>query len=140
MPSFPGSSHVIAESLAEGQDALAQPDWGRSLCPHFGLVHLEFAFVFPPRPLLAKTVAKARADGLRGVMVLPFATSDPVWPTVAAASLTHVQGQLDPCIIIFTSPAYVRHACELLDAERLAVMAVDFPKPNPKNPALNSKF
>ena len=68
-----------AESLAEGQDALTQPDWGRSLCPHCGLVHREFAFVFPPRPLLAKTVAKARANSLRGVMVLPFATSNPVW-------------------------------------------------------------
>ena len=68
-----------AESLAEGQDALTQPDWGRSLCPHCGLVHREFAFVFPPRPPLAKTVAKARADGLWGVMVLPFATADPVW-------------------------------------------------------------
>ena len=50
-----------AESLAEGQGAPAHPDWGRSLCSHCGLVHLEFAYVFPPRPLLAKTVAKARA-------------------------------------------------------------------------------
>ena len=93
--------------------------------PPLQIGSLRACFVFPPRPLHAKTVAKARADGLRGVMVIPFATSNRFCPTVAAALLTHVQGQLDPCIIISAGPAFVRHTDELLGAKRLAIMAVD---------------
>ena len=114
------------EPLAEGADALAQLDWGQSVCPHCGLSHREFAFAFPPRPLLVPFVAKARADGFRGVVVVPFTTSHPAWPTLAAASLTAPQKGVDPCVVVPASPAYVRHADELLGAQRLAIMAVDF--------------
>ena len=55
------------EPLAGGFDALAQPDWGRSRCPHCGALHRQCVFAFPPRALLPAFVAKARADGLRGV-------------------------------------------------------------------------
>ena len=57
------------EPLAEGIDALAQPDWGRSRCPHCGDLHRECVFAFPPRALLPAFVAKARADGLRGIVI-----------------------------------------------------------------------
>ena len=40
------------EPLAEATDALAQPDWGRSRCPHCWLAHCECVFAFPPRGLL----------------------------------------------------------------------------------------
>ena len=53
-----------AEPLAEAADALAQPDLGWSLCLACGRKHREFCFVFPPRAMLSKVVAKARADGL----------------------------------------------------------------------------
>jgi hypothetical protein len=114
------------EPLAEAADALGQPDWGRSQCPSCGLAHRECVFAFPPRGLLARFVAKARADGLRGVIVVPFTPSDPSWPTLAAASITHVEGQRDPCVIVPNSAEFVREGDDLGGAQRLAVMAVDF--------------
>mmetsp|Transcript_41415 Transcript_41415/g.86539 ORF Transcript_41415/g.86539 Transcript_41415/m.86539 type:complete len:453 (-) Transcript_41415:58-1416(-) len=117
---------LYPEPLAEGADALAQPDWGRSCCPHCGQHHRECAFAFPPWGLLAMFVAKARSDGLRGVIVVPFVPSDPAWPTLAAASRTSVAGQRDPCVIVPNSPEYAREGDDLGGAQRLAVMAVDF--------------
>jgi hypothetical protein len=78
------------EPLAEGIDALAQPDWGRSSCPHCGALHRECVFAFPPRALLPAFVAKARADGLRGIVIAPFTPSDPAWPALASMSLLAV--------------------------------------------------
>jgi hypothetical protein len=114
------------EPLAEAADALSQPDWGRSRCPACGHTHRECVFAFPPRGLLARFVAKARADGLRGVVVVPFTPSDPAWPTLAAASVTRVDGQRDPCVIVANSGEFVRAGDDLGGAQRLAVMAVDF--------------
>jgi hypothetical protein len=114
------------EPGAEAVDALAAPDWGQSLCPHCKSPHREFCFVFPPRSLLARTLAKARADGLRGVVVMPFVTSDPMWPAFMAASVTSVAGQLDRCVVVPNSSVYVRQPADLAGAQRLAVFAVDF--------------
>jgi hypothetical protein len=86
--------------------------------------HRDCAFAFPPRGLLAALVAKARSDGLRGVIVVPFLPSDPAWPTLVAASRTRVVGQWDPCVIV---PNSLEYACEGDDPggeQRLAVMAV----------------
>jgi hypothetical protein len=84
------------------------------------------AYAFPPRGLLAAFVAKARSDVLRGVIVVPFAPSDPVWPTLAAASCTMmVVGQRDPCVIVPSSRTYVCDGDDLGGAQRLAVMALD---------------
>jgi hypothetical protein len=99
-------------------------DWGRSRCPHCGQLHRECAFAFPPKGLLAPFVAKASSDGLRGVIVVPFAPSDPAWPTLAAASRTSVVGH--PCIIVPNSRDYAREGYDLGGAQRLAVMPVDF--------------
>ncbi len=57
---------------------------------------------------------------------LPFAPSDSVWPTLAAAFLTSVVGQRDPCVIVPNSREYARERDDLGGAQRLAVMAVDF--------------
>ena len=116
------------EPLAEGADALAQLDWGQSRCPHCGRFHRECAYAFPPRGLLAAFVAKSRSDGLRGVIVVPFAPSDSAWPTLAAASRTTVVGQRVPCVIVPSSRTYVCDGDDLGGAQRLAVMAVDFSK------------
>ncbi len=91
---------LYQEPLAKGAGALAQPDWGLSHCPHCGQLHRECAFAFPPRGLQAPVVAKLRSDGLRSVIVVPFAPSDPAWPTLAAASRTSVVDQRDPCVIV----------------------------------------
>ena len=114
------------EPLAEGVDALAQPDWGRSSCPGCGQIHRECAFAFPPRALLPAFVAKARADGLRGVVVVPFTPSDPAWPALEAASLTSVDNQRDRCVIVPNSREFASEGADLGGAQRLAVMAVDF--------------
>jgi hypothetical protein len=73
-------------------------------------------------------VAKARSDGRRCVIVVPFAPSDSTWPTLAAASCTTVVGQRDPCVIVPSSRMYVCDSDDLGGAQRLAVMAVDFSK------------
>ena len=114
------------EPAAEAADALAQPDWGRSLCPHCCRWHRETVFAFPPLPLLARTLAKARADGIRGVLVVPFTPSHPTWPVLEAASLTRVDGQLNRCIIVPNSATYARAGGLPESTQRLAVLAVDF--------------
>ncbi len=60
------------------------------------------------------------------MIVVPFAPSDPEWPTLVAASRTSVVGQRDPCVILPNSQEYAREADYLCGAQRLAVMAVDF--------------
>lgn len=115
-----------AEPLAEGFDALSQSDWGRSRCTTCGQTHRECVFAFPPRALLPRLVAKARYDGMRGVVVVPFTPSDPVWPALAAASLTRQNGSVDPCIVVPNSETYVRPGDDLGGVHRLAIMAIDF--------------
>ena len=119
-----------AEPLAEGVDALAQPDWGWSQCCACGQRHREFCFVFPPRALLSKVVAKARVDGLRGVMVVPFAVTDPIWPTLMAASLS-LPDSFDHCRVVQASSRYLQSP-GAYGAERLAVLSVDFTRLHPQ--------
>jgi hypothetical protein len=114
------------EPLAEGIDALAQPDWGRSRCPHCGALHRECVFAFLPRALLSAFVAKARADGLRGIVIVPFTPSDPAWPALASVSLTVIAGQKDRCLILPNSAQFVSKGEDLGGAQRLAILAVDF--------------
>jgi hypothetical protein len=118
-----------AEPLAEGADALSALDWSSSVCPACGLRHREFPFVFPPRAIWPRVVAKLRADRVRAILFVPFALSDPWWHTLAAASLTSVPDQIDPCIIVPSSPRYVSDTLSLGGAQRLAnvaIMVVDF--------------
>ena len=114
------------EPMAEGVDALSQPDWGRSICPSCGQPHLECVFAFPPRALIPRMIAKARADGMRGVVVVPFTPSDPGWPALTAASLSRRDGSFDPCVVVPNSEPFVRPGDDLGGALRLAIMAVDF--------------
>ena len=84
-------------------------------------------FAFPPRALLPAFVAKARADGLRGIVTAPFTPSDPAWPALASVSLTVIAGQKDRrCLILPNSAQFVSEGKDLGGAQRLAIMAVDF--------------
>jgi hypothetical protein len=83
-------------------------------------------FAFPPRALLPAFVAKARADGLRGIVVAPFTPSDPAWPALASVSLTVIAGQKDRCLILPNSAQFVSEGEDQGGAQRLAIMAVDF--------------
>jgi hypothetical protein len=89
-------------------------------------VHRECAVACPPRSLLPAFVAKARADGLRGMFVAPFTPSDPVWPALASASLMVISAQKDLCLILPNTATYVRDGEDLGGAQRLAILAVDF--------------
>ena len=122
---------LTAEPLAEGADAFTQLDWGRSRCPHCGHAHREFGYAFPPTLMLPHFVNKARADGFRGVIVVPFTTSHTWWPTLMAASLTHVPGSKNRCVVVPATPKFIRHNQALGSAQRLAVLAVDFSRVRP---------
>ncbi len=83
------------EPLAEGVDALAQPVWGRSR-RSCGALHQECAFAFPPRSLLPVFVAKARADGLRGIVIAPLTPPEPAWAAVAHGCRRSAGSMPDP--------------------------------------------
>jgi hypothetical protein len=108
-----------AEHAAEAEDAFTVPDWDRSACPTCGLVHRETLFAFPPPPLLNAFVAKARADGVRAIVLTPLAVTAPFWSKLLRAS------------IIPDPKGYhrVRSSFALKDSDlpgQLALFAVDF--------------
>ena len=53
-------------------------------------------------------------------------SSTPTWPALAAASLTSVDGQRDPCIIPPDLAAYAREGDDLGSAQSLTVLTIDF--------------
>jgi hypothetical protein len=83
-------------------------------------------FAFPPRALLPAFVAKARADGLRGIVIVSFMPSDQVWPALASVSLTVIAGQKDGCLILPNSAQFISEGEDLGGAQRLAILAVEF--------------
>ena len=76
-----------AEPTAEAADAFTVPDWAYSTCPSCGCRHHETLFAFPPPPLLNAFVAKARADGVRAIVVTPLAVSAPYWNKLLRSSV-----------------------------------------------------
>ena len=110
---------LYAEPTAEGVNAFAQPSWAVSHCPACGQWHREFPLISLPRALLPATVAKLRADGVRGIVIVPYVLSDPAWPM--GASITHVDNQRDACHILPASAMrrYVTDTSELGGAQRL---------------------
>ena len=122
----PRFASLHSEPLTEWVDALSMPSWAQSRCPHCGQAHDEFAFLFPPAALVSHALAKARADGLRGVAVIPFTPSAAFWPGFASASRSRSDDSFDPCVVVPASDAYVSDVTTLRGAQRLAIMAVDF--------------
>ncbi len=82
---WPGAS----EARAEAEDAFAVNDWNRSACPACGGTHRETLFAFPQAALLNRFIAKARADGVRAVVVTPLAVSAPYWTKLLRASVVN---------------------------------------------------
>jgi hypothetical protein len=66
------------------------------------------------------------------VVVAPFITSHTKWPTLMAASLTPAAGSFNRCVVVPSSPAFVRHGNPMYGTQRLAVMAVDFTRVRPR--------
>ena len=108
-----------AEPAAEAEDAFTVPDWAFSRCPHCDRLHRETLFAFPPPPLLNAFVAKARADGVRAIVIAPLSVASPSWNKLLRAS------------VLRDGEGYIRvrrqHAFPDADvAGELAIFAVDF--------------
>ena len=82
IPKVTLAGHVDGE-----HHGFAVGDWDRSTCPFCGRRHREVLFAFPPTRLLNRFVAKARADGVRAILVTPLAVSAPYWPNLLRASV-----------------------------------------------------
>lgn len=78
----------------EGADAIIAPSWATFPCDTCGCSHDQGAFLFPPPPMAAVVVGKAKRDGAKGIAILPFAPDSKWWPAMAAA-----------CLSIITLPA-----------------------------------
>ena len=76
-----------AEPLAEAEDAFTVSDWGCSECPACGQWHREVLFAYPPPALINRFLAKARADGVRALVVVPLSVSAPYWTKLLRASV-----------------------------------------------------
>ena len=63
-------------------------------------------------------------------MVVPFAVTDPIWPTLMAASLS-LPDTFDRCRVVPASGRYLQHF-GAYGAERLAVLSVDFTRLHPQ--------
>jgi hypothetical protein len=66
-----------AEPAAEAEDAFTVPNWAVSICPHCGLHHREVIYAYLPNTLINSFVAKASADGVRAIVVVPLAVTCP---------------------------------------------------------------
>lgn len=73
------------EPRSEAVDALAVTDWNTSTCPHCNRSHRETIFAFPPTALIRRFISKARADGIRALVLVPFAITASYWPRLLAA-------------------------------------------------------
>jgi len=77
-----------AEPRAEAEDAFTVGDWACSLCPGCHKWHREVLFAYPPAKLIPRFIAKARADGVRALVVVPLAVSAPYWARLLRASVS----------------------------------------------------
>ena len=77
-----------AEPMAEAEDAFTVGDWACSRCPACQRLHREVLFAYPPLWLIPRFLAKARADGIRAVVVVPLAVSAPYWARLLQASVS----------------------------------------------------
>ena len=78
-----------SEPAAEATDALAQPDWSQSLCPCCKRSRADFVFLYPPFGLITPALRKARHDQAQGILVVPYASSAPWWPSILPSTPFH---------------------------------------------------
>jgi hypothetical protein len=118
-----------AEPAAESEDAFTVCDWDQSTCPKCGLAHREALFAYPPPALLNRFIAKARADGVRAIVVTPLAVSAPYWSKLLRAAL------------VTNKSGYIRLRAQQNcppgsdTAGELAIFAVDFSADSSRNRA-----
>ena len=119
------------DTAAAATDALSAPCWNSSRCPACGQMHREVSFAFPPRDLISAFLAKAVADRIRAVVLVPLAVTEPYWPTLLGASVSGGQG-FD--IVRRPDPLLLHAGGQRFSA--LALFAVDFGARLPAAPLL----
>ena len=124
----------FAEPDAEGRDALAQPDWNASWCPHCRHIHREVGFAFPPPALIAPTLRKAIADEVRMLLLVPFAPSAAYWPRLTTAT---VAGDGKP-LYVFRNPMAILESAGSFRPASLALFAIDFQPHSPADAAAHA--
>ena len=110
------------EPDAEAVDALAVTDWNSSVCPSCGRPHREVVFAFPPKPLVQRFVDKARADGIRAIVLVPASIMESYWPRLLSAA---VGGGPEP-YRKFRNPLSLLNDVGEFKATALALFTVDF--------------
>jgi hypothetical protein len=118
----PRFSSLHPEPGAEAVDALSVPSWNASLCPSCSGCHREVFFAFPPSGLLHPFVAKARADGARGLVLTTTAVTGDHWSSLVQAAIP-VDGR--PYLALKHPLRLLRHHGSFFASE-LALFAVDF--------------
>jgi len=69
----------------EGADALSAQSWAQYPCDQCTAVHDQGVFLFPPPPLASMVVDKAKRDGARGVLVIPYRPDSKWWSVLEQA-------------------------------------------------------
>ena len=75
----------------EGVDAMKAPSWAEFPCDGCGCPHDQGAFLFPPLPMAAAVVDKAKRDGAKGVAILPYCPNSKWWPVLAEACVEIIE-------------------------------------------------
>jgi hypothetical protein len=110
------------EPGAEAADAFSGSDWNASTCPSCGLLHREVFSAFPPPSLLPQFLAKARADGARGIVLTPTAVTGGHWNKLIRAALPLDGLAYQP----IKHPMPLLQHCGGFSTSELALFAVDF--------------
>ena len=80
------------DTVAAAMNALSVPCWNSSSCLACGHRHREASFAFPSRNLISAFMAKAAADKIRAIVLVPLAVTEPFWPILLGASVIGGQG------------------------------------------------
>eukprot|EP00961_Rhodomonas_salina_P074491 1000384-Rhodomonas_salina.1 len=80
---------------SEVTDAFDATSWGPTWCSECSCQHDQGLWVFPPIPLLAKTVLRLKQDCAHGVLLTPVRRDAAWWPALVRACGSHGFNYLD---------------------------------------------
>jgi hypothetical protein len=121
-----------AEPDAEAVDALSVTDWNSSVCPACGMEHRETLFVFAPPSLLRRFMAKAEADEVRAIVIVPFSVTAFYWRFLTEVALP-VNDAGEFFLVLRNLRQWLVNP-ELYRGAKLALFAVDFSRQGSRLP------
>lgn len=121
-----------AEPDAEAVDALSVTDWNSSVCPACGMEHRETLFVFAPPSLLRRFMAKAEADEVRAIVIVPFSVTAFYWRLLTEVALP-VNDAGEFFLVLRNLQQWLVNP-ELYKGAKLALFAVDFSRQGSRLP------